>query len=44
MNGPAAPRPTDRARPVQARRTAVVLGLFAAAVFLGFILFTWMTR
>ncbi|WP_187770724.1 hypothetical protein [Cognatilysobacter lacus] len=43
MTGTGTPRPTD-ARTARARRTALVLGLVAAAVFAGFIVFTAMTR
>ena len=39
-----APRTTDDARPARARRTALVLGLVAVAAFVGFIVFTALTR
>ena len=39
-----APRTTDDARHARARRTALALGLAAAAAFVGFIVFTALTR
>ena len=44
MAAPDAPRSTDAARTARARRTALVFGMFAAAVFVGFIVFTALTR
>ena len=44
MTGPTAPRTTDAARTARARRTALWLGLVAAAMFVGFIAFTALTR
>ena len=44
MTGPNAPRPTDDARIARARRTALWFGLLAVAVFVGFIVFTALTR
>jgi hypothetical protein len=38
------PRNTDDARSARARRTALVFGLVALAVFVGFIAFTAITR
>lgn len=44
MTGPTAPRSNDDARTARARRTALWFGLFAVAVFVGFIAFTALTR
>lgn len=44
MTGTNAPRTTDDARSARARRTALAFGLVAAAVFVGFIIFTAVTR
>ena len=38
------PRSTDDARTARARRTALVFGIAALAVFVGFIAFTAITR
>ena len=44
MTAPGTPRSPDAARITRARRTALVFGLVAAAVFVGFIVFTAITR
>lgn len=44
MTATGTPRSNDDARPARARRTALVLGLVAVAVFAGFIVFTAMSR
>ncbi|WP_274380531.1 hypothetical protein [Cognatilysobacter segetis] len=44
MTVPGTPRPDDAARIARARRTALVFGLVAAAVFVGFMVFTAMSR
>ena len=44
MTATGTPRSNDAARTARARRTALVLGLVAVAVFVGFMVFTAMTR
>ncbi|WP_407910095.1 hypothetical protein [Lysobacter claricitrinus] len=44
MTVPNAPRTPDDVRTQRARRTALWFGLFAVAVFIGFIAFTALTR
>jgi len=44
MTAPVTPRHDDDARIARARRTALVFGLVAVAVFIGFIVFTAATR
>lgn len=44
MTTPSSPRPPVDARTQRARRTAAWLGAFAVAVFVGFMVFSAMTR
>ena len=44
MTTPVTPRSNDDARTARERRTALVFGLVAAAVFVGFMVFTAMSR
>jgi hypothetical protein len=44
MTASGTPRSHDAARIARARRTALVFGLVAVAVFVGFMVFTAMTR